>query len=102
MARRAQFKAPWANLYKLAGWRTLRRDQLRSEPLCSMCAKLGIVRAATVADHIIPHRGNVKLFFDRSNLTSLCKPHHDGPKQSWEKRGTPEVGADGWPVEAGS
>jgi 5-methylcytosine-specific restriction protein A len=32
---------------------------------------------ATVVDHIVPHRGNQKLFWDRKNWQSLCKTHHD-------------------------
>lgn len=33
--------------------------------------------AATVVDHIIPHRGDQKLFWDRSNWQALCKSCHD-------------------------
>ena len=32
---------------------------------------------ATVVDHIIPHRGDQKLFWDRGNWQALCKRHHD-------------------------
>ena len=28
-------------------------------------------------DHIIPHRGDQKLFWDRSNLQPLCEHHHN-------------------------
>ena len=28
-------------------------------------------------DHIIPHRGDQKLFWDRNNWQALCKPCHD-------------------------
>lgn len=99
MAGRSGPKQPWAALYKTAGWRTLRRRQLQREPLCCLCDLLGITKAAEIVDHKRPHKGNPALFFDATNLQSLCKPHHDRTKQSWEKRGTPEVGADGWPVE---
>jgi 5-methylcytosine-specific restriction endonuclease McrA len=61
-----------------------------------------VTRAGTVADHVIPHKGNRALFFDPRNLQTLCKEHHDGVKQSWEKRGTPEIGLDGWPVAPSS
>ena len=32
---------------------------------------------ATVVDHIIPHRGDRKLFWDESNWQSLCERHHN-------------------------
>jgi hypothetical protein len=35
----------------------------------------------------LQHRGNPALFFDPSNLQSLCKACHDGSKQSEERRG---------------
>ena len=31
----------------------------------------------TVVDHIIPHRGDQKLFWDRSNWQPLCEHHHN-------------------------
>jgi 5-methylcytosine-specific restriction protein A len=46
-------------------------------PLCVTCQGEGRVEAATVVDHIIPHRGDQKLFWGRSNWQSLCKRHHD-------------------------
>jgi 5-methylcytosine-specific restriction protein A len=36
-----------------------------------------MIRQATVVDHKIPHKGDMKLFWDRSNWQSLCKCHHD-------------------------
>lgn len=33
--------------------------------------------AATVVDHIIPHKGDQYLFWDRSNWQPLCKLCHD-------------------------
>lgn len=42
--------------------------------------------AATVVDHIIPHRGNEELFWDEDNWQGLCKRCHD--RKTWrEKRG---------------
>ena len=32
---------------------------------------------ATVVGHIIPHRGNQKLFWDEKNWQPLCKDCHD-------------------------
>lgn len=30
-----------------------------------------------LVDHIIPHRGDKKLFWDERNWQGLCKKHHD-------------------------
>lgn len=87
--------------YRTAEWRQRREAQLRAEPLCRMCRELGYTRAATVADHIVPHRGNEQLFF-YGELMSLCKLHHDSTKQRMEKSGrAPGCKADGTPLDAG-
>ena len=33
--------------------------------------------AATIVDHIVPHKGDLALFYDQTNWQSLCKRHHD-------------------------
>lgn len=38
-----------------------------------------------VCDHIKPHRGDERLFWDRANLQTLCKPCHDSLKQVEEQ-----------------
>lgn len=65
-----------------------------------MCSAMGRVTSATVVDHIVPHRGNNELFWDKSNWQALCKPCHDRHKQRLEKSGT-EVGCglDGVPID---
>lgn len=73
----------------------------RSEnALCRMCEQQGLIVPATVVDHIIPHKGDRKRFWDRKNWQPLCKPCHNGRKQSEERTGKPQVtfGMDGWPV----
>lgn len=65
-------------------WQKAREEFLRLNPLCRLCQEENRVQAATVVDHIIPHQGNERLFWDRSNWQSLCKPHHDGHKQRQE------------------
>lgn len=42
---------------------------------------------ATVADHKIPHRGDIHLFFSASNIQSLTKGCHDSWKQALERSG---------------
>lgn len=58
-------------------WQKARKEYLTAHPLCVECEKEGRYRKATVVDHIVPHRGDQKLFWDRSNWQSLCKMHHD-------------------------
>ena len=60
-----------------ADWRTARAAFLGGHPLCAECERAGQIVAATIVDHIQPHRGDRALFWDRSNWQSLCKRHHD-------------------------
>lgn len=58
-------------------WKKARAAYLEAHPLCVECEKEGRYIKATVVDHIIPHRGNKRLFWDSDNWQSLCKHHHD-------------------------
>jgi 5-methylcytosine-specific restriction enzyme A len=58
-------------------WQVARRAFLREHPTCMECELSGIVTASTVVDHIVPHRGDEELFWDRSNWQSLCETHHN-------------------------
>lgn len=46
------------------------------EPFCRSCAERGERTKATEVDHIIPHKGDMRLFSDKNNLQSLCKRCH--------------------------
>ena len=69
--------------YSLALWRRRRAHQLANEPLCCTCTEAGRVTPATIADHIVPHRGDWALFVG-GELQSLCKHHHDSAKHAEE------------------
>lgn len=58
-------------------WRSARRRYLRSHPLCMECLRESKLSPAAVVDHIIPHRGDKKLFWDEGNWQPLCKDCHD-------------------------
>ena len=58
-------------------WRRARAAYLARHPLCADCRAQGRVVQATVVDHVVPHRGNQKLFWDESNWAPACKPCHD-------------------------
>lgn len=91
----------YKHLYNTKQWYRLRHYQLKDDPLCAMCRKLGKVTPAIIADHVKPHRGDEQLFFDPNNLQSLCKRCHDGAKQQLEKSGTLRgCGVDGLPLDA--
>jgi 5-methylcytosine-specific restriction endonuclease McrA len=81
-------------------WDKARATFLRSHPWCVMCAKQGARIAASVVDHIIPHKGDQLLFWNKGNWQSLCAPHHNSTKQAIETRGySSEIGSDGLPVD---
>jgi 5-methylcytosine-specific restriction protein A len=84
-----------------SAWRKARAGYLREHPLCRMCQEQGRVTAATVVDHITPHKGDQSLFWDSANnWQPLCKTHHDSTKQRQERSGR-VIGCDanGWPLD---
>lgn len=94
-----KYDKPWSHLYD-ARWQKQRLAFLHRHPLCSYCLQLDTITSAEVVDHIIPHRGDVKLFWDVSNWQSLCKQCHDSAKQVMEKKGyAPGCKQDGMPVD---
>lgn len=81
-------------------WNKARKGYLARHPLCVMCEARGRIAAATVVDHITPHKGDAALFWDSGNWQALCKHHHDSHKQQLERIGySTEVGNDGWPID---
>lgn len=57
----------WHGLYSTRRWKRLSRAFLAEYPVCFVCGA-----KAEIADHIQPHRGNIELFFDESNLQPMC------------------------------
>jgi hypothetical protein len=77
----------------------MRAHQLEIAPFCRMCAAKGLAVPAQVADHVIPHRGDPRLFWYGA-LQSLCTSCHDSRKTPSERLGySTEIGLDGWPVD---
>ena len=62
-------------------WQRISKAYLRKHMLCVRCLANGKYTSATVVDHIIPHRGDKSLFWDKSNWQALCKPCHD--RKTW-------------------
>lgn len=70
-----------------ARWEKERLEHLAEHPLCADHQKRGYIEVATVVDHIIPHKGDKDLFWDKNNWQSLCKSCHDR-KTQLEDRGS--------------
>lgn len=88
----------YRKLYATTFWRKRRKQQLADYPWCSHCERMGYVAVATVVNHVVPHKGDHELFYN-GELASVCKPCHDGPIQSDERRGfNSEVDVDGYPI----
>jgi 5-methylcytosine-specific restriction protein A len=88
-----------SKLYGKQRWKRQREAQLREHPLCAYCLQLGKVVPATVADHVTPHRGDERQFWEGA-LQSLCAHHHSGWKQDRETIGfARDIGLDGQPLD---
>ena len=57
-------------------WKKIRAMVSRDRPLCTECEKQGRLVVATTCDHIIPHKGDLTLFYDQDNLQGLCVSCH--------------------------
>ena len=61
----------WHYLYESARWRRESKEFLKKYPCCFICGK-----PSKITDHIIPHRGDVTLFWDQSNWQPMCWSCH--------------------------
>lgn len=57
-------------------WQKARKEYLAVHPLCVECMKRGLYVKATDVDHIVPHRGDRTLFWDKENWQALCHSCH--------------------------
>ena len=60
-------------------WQQRREAHLMAQPLCCYCERNGLTVPATIADHIVPHRGDPALF--DGPIQSLCASCHSSAKQ---------------------
>lgn len=72
--------------YRTARWQKKRARQLQDQPLCERCLANGLVVPATVANHKVPHRGDIVQFWE-GDLESTCQPCHDSVIQAEEAKG---------------
>ncbi len=72
-----------------ARWRRARDAHLAANPLCVCCLANGTMHPAELVDHIIKHRGDAALFWNRTNWQPLCRWCHDNVKQALEAADAP-------------
>jgi len=55
-------------------WQKASKLYLAGHPLCAICLKKNppVIKAAECVDHIIPHKGDYKLFWDPANHQPAC------------------------------
>lgn len=91
----AERRAPASS--KGYGWKWMHaaRAFRREHPLCVCCQANGATSAAEVVDHVVPHRGDERLFWDARNWQSLCHWCHNNVKSALERKyDLGEVGDD--------
>ena len=72
--------------YRTKAWNSTRQAVFARDGYeCQHCKR---VTPKLVCDHIIKAHDKPELFYDLSNLQSLCKPCHDSYKQSIERGGS--------------
>jgi hypothetical protein len=69
-------KFTWHALYGRQRWRKLAKAQMQREPCCRWCAQRGLAVPARVADHVVPHHGDLAKFYC-GELQSLCVACHE-------------------------
>ena len=64
------------NLYSRR-WQKASAYYRRHHALCVVCQAEGRLVQAKVTDHIVPHKGDKKLFWDNKNWQALCVQCHN-------------------------
>jgi len=70
-----------------SAWQRFRDRFLKEHPLCVYCMRERRITPATVVDHIVPHRGDMVIFWQQGNHQSLCTFHHNSVKRREENEG---------------
>jgi 5-methylcytosine-specific restriction endonuclease McrA len=66
-------------------WDAAAKAFLDDRPLCLGCEALGWTKPSTLVDHVVPHRGDMVVFWDRSRWQPSCRWHHDVVKKRLEQ-----------------
>lgn len=68
-------------------WDKASAGHIRNSPLCRYCELIGVVRPATLTDHLYPHRTYEGVFWVKRLWVSSCDDCHSGFKQRVERKG---------------
>ncbi|MGQ2989507.1 MAG: hypothetical protein ACT6RD_03400 [Brevundimonas sp.] len=68
-------------------WDLASKGHVRNDPLCRYCLLIGEYRAATLTDHLYPHRRFEGVFWIKTYWISSCDDCHVGFKQRIERKG---------------
>lgn len=78
--------------YHSARWKRLRLEVLTRD--LYTCQQTGVLLTgkagephSPVVDHIIPHKGDERLFWSINNLQSVSREYHDSTKKKMERSG---------------
>lgn len=81
---------PWRKWYRTKRWALLRLEVFARD--LYTCQQTGIVLPhkephplSPVADHIVQHHGDAKLFWDPGNVQTVSKEYHDTVKRRIER-----------------
>lgn len=66
-------------------WDRASKGFLLRHPVCPACRAAGIITASEVTDHVVPHKGDQVVFWDRTRWQPACRWHHDVVKQILER-----------------
>jgi 5-methylcytosine-specific restriction protein A len=85
----------WQHLYASHRWRRA-SERFRASPegaLCIDCRARGVITPSAITDHIVPHCGNLDLFWDPRNFAPRCWGCHSAKTRS-DQTGKPRRGCD--------
>lgn len=68
-------------------WDLASKGHVRNDPLCRYCLLIGEHRAATLTDHLYPHRRFEGVFWIKTYWISCCDDCHVVFKQRIERKG---------------
>ena len=67
-------------------WTGAATEFKRLHPWCLGCMAVGVRKATDLVDHIVPHKGDMKLFWNRRNWQPACTWHHNAIKPMVEAK----------------
>ena len=67
-------------------WTAAAAEFKRLHPWCLGCMAVGVRKATDLVDHIVPHKGDMKLFWNRRNWQPACAWHHNAIKPILEAK----------------